>query len=384
MLGNHLRPMTRLKVLYVNGCQVGGSLMSTRQLVEAIDPHSLEVALLHGRPGRRLPKLLYRRSTNLEVKLGGRGVAQVIERLNRQIGARVTRTAERPCVVSVSTIVENGARRLLAATSPDVLVVSSLVRHGWRRLRADADRAGVPTVLYLRETDLLPHLDLVAPPDLILANSEALGAAVRARGHEAVVLPSAIDLQPAMIHSTREKVLVVNPQERYGLKVATALAERNPEIGFILQEASALAIGPLAQVRALTAHLPNVEFRRFTETPKEIYRDARLLLAPYSSEFSGARPRTVLESLANGIPVLASDLPGLRETAGAGGRFVSHDAPVEAWDQALRQMWSDDPARDALAVAGRVHAEATLVSPRDAAARFGVEIRRLLHGRLDR
>ena len=53
-----------------------------------------------------------------------------------------------------------------------------------------------------------------------------------------------------------------------------------------------------------------------------------LLLTPYTLDM---RPRVVLEAQVNGIPVLANDLPALRETVGPGGVLVARRRADRAW-----------------------------------------------------
>jgi glycosyltransferase involved in cell wall biosynthesis len=85
------------------------------------------------------------------------------------------------------------------------------------------------------------------------------------------------------------------------------------------------------------AGLSNVEFRRTTDNPANVYRDARLLLAPHLED---QRPRVVLEALANGIPVLVSDRPGLVDAARGVGVVVP-SLDVDAWAEALSAAWRE-------------------------------------------
>ncbi len=87
-----------------------------------------------------------------------------------------------------------------------------------------------------------------------------------------------------------------------------------------------------------------------------VYRRAALLLQPSEREGFGL---PVAEALASGLPVLASDLPVLREV---GGRATTYRAAgdVEAWAEAasaLLQERREDPARrDARRAEGLTHA----------------------------
>jgi glycosyltransferase involved in cell wall biosynthesis len=132
-----------------------------------------------------------------------------------------------------------------------------------------------------------------------------------------------------------------------------------------------------AEMDRRLAALPNVVLRPATPDPGRVYADARVLLAPFLLD---GRPRVVLEAQANGIPVLASDLPALRETVGPGGRFVAADAPAAAWADALGDI-IDDPERYRQACeAARAHAQREEVDPDAIVTRFERALAELVSG----
>ena len=69
-----------------------------------------------------------------------------------------------------------------------------------------------------------------------------------------------------------------------------------------------------------------------------LYRDARALVLPSRYEGFGL---TALEAMKRGCPVLASDIPSLREISGDG-------ADEQAWGDAIRRVFGDDDYRAAL------------------------------------
>jgi glycosyltransferase involved in cell wall biosynthesis len=81
---------------------------------------------------------------------------------------------------------------------------------------------------------------------------------------------------------------------------------------------------------------------------RALYRGADVFALPSRHEGFGL---PVLEALAQGTAVLASDLPVLREIAGDAARYAPPGA-VEAWSAALAALLADDGARAALGVAG--------------------------------
>lgn len=85
--------------------------------------------------------------------------------------------------------------------------------------------------------------------------------------------------------------------------------------------------------------------------PAELARlraGAGVVLMP--SRWEEPCPYAVLDALAAGVPVLASDRGGLPELVGAGSALAAEDRP--AWTSALASLWADPPARTAQGEAG--------------------------------
>lgn len=79
-----------------------------------------------------------------------------------------------------------------------------------------------------------------------------------------------------------------------------------------------------------------------------LYAGARAVLVPSLEEGFGL---PVLEAFARGVPVIANDIPVLREVSGGLATFVSVD-DIEAWRRAVRGVWDapgDGAARRAWA-----------------------------------
>jgi glycosyltransferase involved in cell wall biosynthesis len=72
-----------------------------------------------------------------------------------------------------------------------------------------------------------------------------------------------------------------------------------------------------------------------------IRADAALVLAPSRSD--DACPYAVVEALASGVPVIASDRGGLPELAGAENVVAAED--LEAWTKLVAQVWNDPGER---------------------------------------
>ena len=83
-----------------------------------------------------------------------------------------------------------------------------------------------------------------------------------------------------------------------------------------------------------------------------LYRHATLVLFPTLYEGFGL---PMVEAFAHGVPVVASDIPTLREVGEGAARFVdpTHSA---AWADAVRELATDTDARQAMAAAGQARA----------------------------
>jgi glycosyltransferase involved in cell wall biosynthesis len=82
------------------------------------------------------------------------------------------------------------------------------------------------------------------------------------------------------------------------------------------------------------------------------YRRARMLVMPSERE-SFSLPTA--EALSCGVPVVARDLPSLRETAGPGALVVRDDDPA-TWADAMSRLACDDSLHASLREAGAAHA----------------------------
>lgn len=349
----------------MNGTGFGGSLMSTRALATALLDRDIEVQLLQLRPDRDLTLAVHKRLENLRAKLDGGRAEGVAERTVRLPGRRPHRLpSDGRLVTWESPVPANALSRVLDDFRPTVVVTASISRPQWRQIRRELGKRGIQSVLYVREDTALGHLTISkAPPDLLLANSEALATMAEEAGYRVVMIPSVVDVTPALVESTRETVLVVNPSRAYGGELAGEIAERCPDIPFVLQESWHAGASLAEEIDDAHRSQANVEVRPFTTTASDVYRDARLLLVPYPTAMANHRPRSVLEAQANGIPVLASDLPGLRETVGDGGWFAPPDADPDEWAHLLRHAWADVAGFERTSTAARRHAQRPEASP---------------------
>jgi len=267
-----------------------------------------------------------------------------------------------------TSVVERAVPLIFSQFEPDVVVVNSVYRRAWELILQNAHAAAVPVVLYQREQSTFENLRVwESKPDRFVANAVAHESRAAARGIAVEVIPSIVDRERYLVESRRDTVLFVNPVTSRGLDVALELAMRRPDIPFVFQESWPLNRGAVRELVRRFAKVDNVEFRRFNSDGAAVYRDARVLLAPYRSD---NRPRVVLEAQFNGIPVLATDYPGLREAVGAGGLLVPGDAPIDAWAAALSTLWDDSARYADLVRTAAEHARRPEIDPELLTSRF--------------
>lgn len=365
-----------LRILFVTGTQprTGGSSRTTHQLALRLVERGHHLAALMRIRGRSVREHLYKRQVNLTTKLDGRPPAAGLLMLQRQMG-RLAKAApdDYGYPVFVSAFPENALPAVYGRFQPDVVIASSIDRIAWRRIRAFVrDRQGV-SVLYMRGVSCIGHLTVSdAPPDLILSNTESVTREVTGLGFECRTIPSVVETKQCSVQSSREVVLLVNPIALLGVDVAWALARRRPDIPFVFQESWPLETR-MSELRAQASAYGNVEIRSFSRDFAEVFRDARIVLAPHTID---NRPRVVLEAQSNGIPVLASRQPGLVEAVGGGGILVDPNAPIETWADALSDLWDDRRAYADHSERALAHSRRPEMDPEDLSATFEQQLLR--------
>lgn len=317
------------------------------------------------------PSLLRRRlleeATDATVRFAGSPLRLPFERVRARVGVRTGSRTIDGLVHETTIAPENAFDGLVASWRPDVVVASSISRVTWRAIRGACRRRGIPTVLYLREASAIGHLTAGLRPDRLVANSGSLVDAAARHGHPAALVPSVVRVAPMEHMPTGEVALLVNPIPSHGVDMVGAMAAALPHVPIVLQESWSLSSDQQAEIDRLVRTHENVTFRAFEPRPGMIFRDAGVLLAPHRID---NRPRTVLEAQTNGVPVIASDHPGLEEAVGEGGVLIDRDAGPDAWVRALGDLWDDADRRMTLSERARMHAARPEIRPEAVAARF--------------
>ena len=151
-------------------------------------------------------------------------------------------------------------------------------------------------------------------------------------------------------------VTLVNPQPDKGVfifaRIAEQLAQRRPDIPLLVVEGRGKA-GWLEQSRIDFESLGNTFVMASTPDPRDFYRVSKIVLMP--SLWWESFPRVAVESLLNGIPVLASNRGGLPETLHEAGflfdiperytphtRLVPTAEEVAPWIDAILRLWDEE------------------------------------------
>ena len=357
-----------MRLLFVSGTTTGGSGRSQRELAKQLVRlgHSVLVLADLETPERHT-RWLYEQLSDLAAKterLPGGSLTRRVERLP----GRGWEIIELDGVTHrCSPIPENAAPGVIADFRPDVVVGSSIQRLTWRKIGSLCSRHRIPTVLYLREKSALGHFARAQTPgSAFVANSQSLRDEVEDLGHQCAFLPSVIDTSITRTASTRTTALMINPIESHGVETLFELANRLPNIPFVVQESWPLRGEDLARVENESAALTNVEFRRALPPGPALYCDTRVLLVPHRID---NRPRVIAEAQANAIPAIVSEFYGLVEAVGQGGLSLPLD-DVEAWCDALTRLWGDEAEYSGLCAAAAENSRREEIDPVQVALRF--------------
>lgn len=356
-----------MRILFVSGTTEGGSGRSQRDLATQLirRGHAVEF-LVHDARAARRTHWAYERLSDLSVRWEPRPGSDLITSLRSKPGRTTSTRLINGLTHHMAALPQNALPTVLRTFRPHAVVASSVERWAWRMIHQQTTQLDVPSVLYVREDDSLTHLDTGALPDLLVANARSLAVRLRARGFDCAFVPSVVDTSPTATESSREVALAINPIPSRGSDLIWQVAARVPEIRIVAQESWPLPGPELAEVKTRIAQLPNVEFRPVAPPSAALYSDARVLLVPYRVD---NRPRVIPEALANGIPVIAANVPALVEAIGAGGVTVPIDS-VDDWARTIRRLWEDDDQYQLLTDAARKQSRCEDIDPNTVAERF--------------
>lgn len=285
-------------------------------------------------------------------RVGGVPVSQYRPECESHVGLTARRSPSQEEGVPFLDVVE----RACVQFRPDVVLTYGgppIGPHLINRVR----RRGAKVVfavhnLSYRSRELLEQADVVQVP------SEFARRAYRERvGIEADAVEYPRSLRDVIAERNDGRfVTFINPVPGKGVawfaRIAAEMARRRPEMPFLVVEGRG-GVDWLRRVPLDLSGLRNLHGMKSTPRPREFYSQTRVVLMPSLAEETFGR--VAAESLANGIPVLASNRGALPETLGAAGfvfdipeRYTADSVKVpaaeevEEWVATIERLWDDD------------------------------------------
>ncbi len=191
--------------------------------------------------------------------------------------------------------------------------------------------------------------ELGADPDRVLVVSAPLF-----RPAEGVALSDPGVQEPYFLYPA-----TTNPHKNHGtlINAFAKVAVSKPGVTLVLTGARGRSDGDVdAAIERLGMRDVVLRFGHVPARPKLEALTAGAVALVYPSLYEGFG-LPLVEAMAAGCPVIASDLPAIREVVGDAGALVEPD-DVDAWADAILRVLDDDALRQALVAAGRERARA--------------------------
>jgi len=108
-----------------------------------------------------------------------------------------------------------------------------------------------------------------------------------------------------------------------------------PQIARALPEKKFLGVKGGYGHQVIDENIQNITYMENTPDIKKIYGKTRILIMPSEYESYG---RTAVEAMINGIPVVANNTPGLKESLSYAGVFVNDRGDVQEWREKILEV----------------------------------------------
>jgi glycosyltransferase involved in cell wall biosynthesis len=243
-----------------------------------------------------------------------------------------------------------------AAFRPDIVVTYG-GDPASRTIMSAALRRGIRVVFALhnfayRDAALFRSVDAVLVPSRTAQEHYR-----KTLGLDSTVLPGPWSWQRiACPQIERRFATFVNPHPAKGVfvfaRIALELGRRRPDIPFLVVEGRG-EIDWLARCGLDLSPVRTIHRMRNTTDPRDFYGVSKLVLMP--SLWWESFARVPVEAMINGLPVLASNRGGLRESIQGAGllldvperctehtRFAPTAEEVASWVQTIEQLWDDN------------------------------------------
>lgn len=202
-----------------------------------------------------------------------------------------------------------------------------------------AQSANVPIIMMLQDVEFNDLGGDFASLGTIrcVANSKFTAQAYRKRfGIEADVIHPIVEREKYLVNSSRENITFFNPNPKKGLDIAIEVARLCPEEKFEFVETWPLEPEQKAELDRRLAGLTNITFTPPVADAREVYRRSKLVMIP--SRWHEAFGRVALEPQISGIPVIATHIGGLPESAGENAVLIDPEAGPDVWATQIRRM----------------------------------------------
>lgn len=211
----------------------------------------------------------------------------------------------------------------------------------WAHKRINLDRFGGEKRFsaYVRDAKHLPHFDRNSFPNNfgLIANSRFVANKLfESTGREVPTVVPYVEKTRYFADQTGDFVTFVNPVPEKGVDLAIEIARRCPEVPFLFLECWPRSRTEWKRLQRRVSCLENVTLHRMVREMRDVYARTRILIVPSQWEESWAR--VVTESHFSGIPVIASDVGGLRESVGEGGILIPPSTDADGWATVLREI----------------------------------------------
>lgn len=170
------------------------------------------------------------------------------------------------------------------------------------------------------------YLRSSVPNNFLVYNSEWVKDALNYK-QDGIVLNPPVDYREYAKVKPGSKVTLINHNENKGGQILIEIAKRLPDVQFLAVEG-----GYYDQIK--DESVPNITYIAQQKDIRKALSETKILIVPSEYESWG---QVAIEAAACGIPVIASDTPGLRSSLADAGIFCERN-DIDAWVKAISDL----------------------------------------------